>query len=92
MPAALQGNTHDSIEDARTALKLYREYQRLQDAGQLLDKLKDMYAWGKQYGWEPSAWAAEPGALQDGRGPALAAAGAGPGPRVGHTTSEVPPP
>lgn len=51
--AAAAAAGHDSVEDARTALKLYREWQRLRDAGELEAKLEEMYAWGKANGWEP---------------------------------------
>jgi hypothetical protein len=50
--ASLAAAGHDSVEDARTALKLYREWQRLRDAGQLEAKIEEMYAWGKAHGWD----------------------------------------
>ena len=50
---SLQGTTHDAIEDARTALRLYEKYRQLVDAGTFSEKLTEMYSWGKQYGWEP---------------------------------------
>lgn len=49
---AIQADTHDSIEDARTALRLYHVYRDLTVAGTFQDKLLEMYRWGKQYGWE----------------------------------------
>ena len=42
----IQQDTHDSIEDARTAMKLYRKYQEFQDAGILEVMLNDIYAKG----------------------------------------------
>ena len=48
----IQGVTHDAIEDARTALKLYEKYRALVAAGVFQEKLNEMYGWGKKYGFE----------------------------------------
>jgi PAB-dependent poly(A)-specific ribonuclease subunit 2 len=44
----IQEDTHDSIEDATTALKLWRKYQEFVDAGVLEQMLNDIYATGSQ--------------------------------------------
>lgn len=44
----IQEATHDSIEDATTALKLWRKYQEFVDAGVLEQMLNDIYATGSQ--------------------------------------------
>ncbi|KAK9820479.1 hypothetical protein WJX72_010776 [[Myrmecia] bisecta] len=44
----IQQNTHDSIVDARTALRLYEVYQQLVEEGRCEEKLLEMYRWGKQ--------------------------------------------
>ena len=49
----IQLTTHDSIEDARTALKLYRKYLEYEDAGILDDILVETYKDGKVYGFKP---------------------------------------
>ncbi|GAA5943118.1 hypothetical protein JCM3775_000652 [Rhodotorula graminis] len=46
--SAIQADTHDSIEDARTALQLYEHYQRLEAEGSWEDTLEDVYREGKQ--------------------------------------------
>ena len=48
----IQGITHDAIEDARTALKLYEKYKALVAAGTFHEKLNELYSWGKKYGFE----------------------------------------
>lgn len=45
--------THDSIEDARTALLLYQKYLELKEAGTLQDTLKDIYDKGNSLGFRP---------------------------------------
>jgi PAB-dependent poly(A)-specific ribonuclease subunit 2 len=50
---SVQGTTHDAIEDARTALLLYRKYQELVADGTFDNKLTEVYQWGQAYGWEP---------------------------------------
>ena len=46
--SAIQADTHDSIEDARTALQLYEEYNRLEAEGSWEDVLEEVYTQGKQ--------------------------------------------
>lgn len=48
MHSAIQADTHDSIEDARTALQLYEEYNRLEAEGSWEDILEEVYTQGKQ--------------------------------------------
>ena len=48
MPSA-QGTIHDSVEDARTALLLYRKYQQMQADGTFVATMVDAYtAYRKQ--------------------------------------------
>lgn len=49
----IQQETHDSIEDARTALKLYRKYLEFVDAGIMDAMLQDIYARGRELGFKP---------------------------------------
>jgi PAB-dependent poly(A)-specific ribonuclease subunit 2 len=49
----IQLETHDSIEDARSALKLYRKYLEFQDAGILETMLQDIYKTGQQTNFKP---------------------------------------
>ncbi|KAK3316323.1 ubiquitin carboxyl-terminal hydrolase-domain-containing protein [Apodospora peruviana] len=43
----IQLETHDSIEDAKTALKLYRKYLEFTDAGVMEEYLDDIYRYGR---------------------------------------------
>ncbi|MBW0476095.1 hypothetical protein O181_015810 [Austropuccinia psidii MF-1] len=43
---------HDSIEDARTALKLYDIYRQLNNEGVWQDELENVYRKGKEMGWK----------------------------------------
>ncbi|KAL5604368.1 hypothetical protein BROUX41_002340 [Berkeleyomyces rouxiae] len=54
----IQLETHDSIEDARTALKLYKKYLEFDDAGILDAMLQDIYAKGRECNFKPSRPAA----------------------------------
>ena len=56
--ASIQEHTHDSIEDAATALALYRAYRDLQEAGPgvFQAKLAEMYDFGKAYGFGAVLW------------------------------------
>ncbi|KAF1965711.1 PAB-dependent poly(A)-specific ribonuclease subunit PAN2 [Bimuria novae-zelandiae CBS 107.79] len=47
----IQGGMHDSVEDAVTALKLWRKYQEFVDAGVLEGMLNDVYATGREIGF-----------------------------------------
>ncbi|XP_049608470.1 PAN2-PAN3 deadenylation complex catalytic subunit PAN2 isoform X1 [Syngnathus scovelli] len=52
---SIQGETHDSIEDARTALQLYRKYLEVSRAGgpdQVRKVLKGLYEKGRQMDWK----------------------------------------
>jgi PAB-dependent poly(A)-specific ribonuclease subunit 2 len=49
----IQLETHDSIEDARTALKLYRKYLEFEDAGILDAMLEDIYKAGRATNFKP---------------------------------------
>lgn len=51
----IQQSTHDSIEDARTALKLYRKYQEFDEAGVLDTMLQEIYAKGVASNFKPPA-------------------------------------
>ena len=45
---------HDSIEDARTALKLYAKYQAMSKDGmdKVREALKDLYSKGRDLQWK----------------------------------------
>ncbi|KIJ63247.1 hypothetical protein HYDPIDRAFT_175993 [Hydnomerulius pinastri MD-312] len=49
----IQTDTHDSIEDARSALRLYKAYHEFEELGIFDDKLEELYREGKQYNWKP---------------------------------------
>lgn len=49
----IQVDTHDSIEDARIALKLYRKYLEFEDAGITKKMLNEIYRAGDSVGWKP---------------------------------------
>ncbi|CAO1617228.1 unnamed protein product [Parajaminaea phylloscopi] len=44
---------HDSIEDARAALHLYRIYETFMASGRLEDVMEDLYEEGKRLNWRP---------------------------------------
>lgn len=51
----IQGETHDSIEDARTALQLYRKYLELSHNGgkeEFRKVLKALYEKGRKQDWK----------------------------------------
>ncbi|EPQ58579.1 hypothetical protein GLOTRDRAFT_35919 [Gloeophyllum trabeum ATCC 11539] len=45
----IQTETHDSIEDARTALRLYKAYHRFEEEGTFDQKLEELYREGKKH-------------------------------------------
>ena len=50
----IQGVVHDSIEDAVTALSLYREYLQLKKEDKLIEALNQLYEHGKGANWKTS--------------------------------------
>ena len=48
----IQTGTHDSVEDARTALKLWRKYEHYVEAGVLDSVLNDVYKRGRELGFK----------------------------------------
>ncbi len=51
----IQADSHDSIEDARTALRLFRVYQQLVKEGTLSETLRQLYKHGNMHGWAGEA-------------------------------------
>ncbi|KAH9999109.1 PAB-dependent poly-A-specific ribonuclease subunit PAN2 [Russula vinacea] len=49
----IQTDTHDSIEDARSALMLYTAYQDFEAQGILDEKLDELYREGRKNNWKP---------------------------------------
>ncbi|EGN96198.1 hypothetical protein SERLA73DRAFT_170610 [Serpula lacrymans var. lacrymans S7.3] len=49
----IQTDTHDSIEDARSALRLYKAYHEFEEQGIFDMKLEELYREGRQYNWKP---------------------------------------
>ena len=50
-PAQIDG--HDSIEDARMALRLWRKFQEYDDQGIVEQMIEDIYKRGARYNWKP---------------------------------------
>ena len=48
----IQGDTHDSVEDAVTALELYRKQTTYVDKGAFIEQLNRMYEKGKVLNWK----------------------------------------
>lgn len=51
----IQQETHDSIEDARTALRLWRKFEEFRDAGVVDTMVEEVYREGKKWGYKPPA-------------------------------------
>jgi len=49
---AIQSETHDSTEDANTALQLYRKYEQFSAKGEFRKVLKKLYDDGRKSGWK----------------------------------------
>eukprot|EP00889_Picochlorum_renovo_P008803 jgi/Picre1/35833/NNA_003293.t1 len=56
LKSSIQGDTHDSIEDAVAALKLYRMHQSLVRENTFDEMLQKAYDWGAVHGWDPAEW------------------------------------
>ncbi|GJD05711.1 PAB-dependent poly(A)-specific ribonuclease subunit PAN2 [Galdieria sulphuraria] len=50
----IQGVTHDSVEDAQTAWRLFFYYQKLQEKGLVPQLLEDLYKYGREHHWQYS--------------------------------------
>jgi PAB-dependent poly(A)-specific ribonuclease subunit 2 len=50
----IQTGNHDSVEDARTALRLWRKFQEFEDAGITKQKIKEVYRYGEEFGFDPA--------------------------------------
>lgn len=59
---------HDSIEDARMALRLWRKFQEYEDAGVVEQMIEDIYRRGTKYGWKPPPRSIGGSFLPDGMG------------------------
>ncbi|RYP10340.1 hypothetical protein DL765_008150 [Monosporascus sp. GIB2] len=95
----IQQETHDSIEDARTALRLYRKYQEFREAGILETMLQEIYSKGVASGFKPPSKGGHGVTRTDtppveGAGgpttPVRKAIGAGPGSSVGSPPTWTP--
>ncbi len=49
----IQTDTHDSIEDARSALNLYKAYHQFEEQGIFDQKLDELYKEGRQCNFKP---------------------------------------
>jgi PAB-dependent poly(A)-specific ribonuclease subunit 2 len=63
-----QVDGHDSIEDARMALRLWRKFQEYEDAGIVEQMIEDIYRRGAKYGWKPPPRSIGGSFLADGMG------------------------
>ncbi|KAK3256488.1 hypothetical protein CYMTET_34386, partial [Cymbomonas tetramitiformis] len=69
----IQQHTHDSIEDAVTALRLYHKYLELVKAGTFQETLLEIYRYGKKHGWDVVRPGAAAGGTTSGTGEASSA-------------------
>ena len=89
--ADIQRDTHDSIEDARTALRLYKKFRALKREGKIESTIDEIYCEGKKWGFKPPGEAVAAGLLagrEENGGRRLATLGV-PGPAGGAETPEI---
>jgi PAB-dependent poly(A)-specific ribonuclease subunit 2 len=48
----IQSETHDSVEDAKTALALFHKYKELEVKGCVQEAIESLYYKGKECGWK----------------------------------------
>ena len=76
----IQSDSHDSIEDSRSALRLYRKYQEFQDAGVFVRILADIYARGRELQFKVPTTQGQRQAQGQGQGQSLSSGQAGTAP------------
>lgn len=57
----IQQETHDSIEDARTALRLWRKFEHYKERGVVEAKIEEIYREGRKWGYKPPSETAAAG-------------------------------
>lgn len=68
----IQQETHDSIEDSRTALRLYRKHEEYETAGVIDAVFERVWDEGTKSGWRPpgqgnfGGWRAKANAFEEG--------------------------
>ncbi|KAL6714377.1 poly(A)-specific ribonuclease [Lecanora helva] len=50
----IQTGNHDSIEDARTALRLWRRYQEFEAGGVVRERVEEVYRYGRKHQYMPA--------------------------------------
>ncbi|RDB20983.1 PAB-dependent poly(A)-specific ribonuclease subunit PAN2 [Hypsizygus marmoreus] len=60
----IQTDMHDSIEDARSALNLYKAYHDMEEKGLFDQKLEDLYKEGRLHNFKPPPFLGSPGTTQ----------------------------